>query len=112
MRGEDYSTIDQPPNHHLFDYSSDNTKLTPLLRKRLEDAKSTNAATNAAPTINFSIGKELVDLLRPAPPLQVAAFPQAAADVMAPPVYTAPPHHTMTLTAPHCFKLTERQVPT
>lgn len=91
MRGEDYSTIDQPPNHHLFDYSSDNTKLTPLLRKRLEDAKSTNAATNAAPTINFSIGKELVDLLRPAPPPQVAAFPQAAADVMAPPVYMAPP---------------------
>ena len=90
MRGKDYSTIDQPPNHRLFDYSSDNTKLTPLLRKRLEDAKSTNA-----PTINFSIGKELVDLLRPAPPPQVAAFPQAAADVMAPPVYIAPPPTTL-----------------
>jgi hypothetical protein len=85
MRGEDYSTIDQPPNHRLFDYNSDNTKLTPLLRKRLEDSKTTNAASNAAPTINFSIGKELVDLLHPAPPL--AAVP---ADSVAPPIYTAP----------------------
>ena len=91
MRGKDYSTVNQPPNHRLFDYSSDNSKLTPLLRKHLEDANVAKS-TNAAPTINFSIRKELVDLLCLAPPPQVAAFPQAqAADVMAPPVYTAPP---------------------
>ena len=91
MRGEDFASIDQPPNHRLFDYDSDNTKLTPLLRKCLEDAKTTNTAPNiapnTAPTINFSIGKELVDLLRPPPALQAAA---AAADTLAPPVYTAP----------------------
>jgi hypothetical protein len=93
MRGEDFASIDQPPNHRLFDYNSDSTKLTPLLRKRLEDAKTTNAAPNTAPntaqapTINFSIGKELVDLLRPPPAFHVAA---ASADSLAPPVYTAP----------------------
>jgi hypothetical protein len=89
MRGEDFASIDQPPNHRLFDYNSDYTKLTPLLRKRLEDSKTANAASTGnaapAPTINFSIGKELVDLLRPPPPLQVSA------DSQAPPVYTAPP---------------------
>ena len=75
MRGEDFATIDQPPNHRLFDYNSDSTKLTPLLRKRLEDAKAASAAQapNTAPTINFSIEKELVDFLRPPAPLQVAA---------------------------------------
>ena len=77
--------IDQPPNHRLFDYNSDTTKLTPLLRKRLEDAKTANTAPNTTPTINFSIGKELVDLLCLPPPLQVSA------DSQAPPVYTAPP---------------------
>ena len=93
MKGEDFAAIDQPPNHRLFDPDSDGTKLTPLLRKRLEDAKTANttpnAAPNAAPTINFSIGKELVDLLRPPPVLQVAA---ASADPgpLAPPMYTAP----------------------
>ena len=83
MRGEDFASIDHPPNHRLFDYDSDTTKLTPLLRKRLEDSKIAHAASVAAPTINFSIGKELVDLLRPAlppPPLQ------AVAD-LPPPVY-------------------------
>ena len=93
MKGENFASINQPPNHRLFDYNSDSTKLTPLLRKRLEDAKTASTAAaastvanaaNAAPTINFSIGKELVDLLRPPPPLQLAAEPQA------PPVYTAP----------------------
>jgi hypothetical protein len=86
MKGEDFASIDQPPNHRLFDYNSDSTKLTPILRKRLEDSKAANAAApaNMAPTINFSIGKELVDLLRPSPPVQVAA------DALAPPVYTAP----------------------
>jgi hypothetical protein len=90
MRGEDFASIDQPPNHRLFDCNSDSTKLTPLLRKRLEDAKTANPAPNTAPTINFSIGKELVDLLHPAPPLlQVVAVP---ADSLPPPVYrdTAP----------------------
>ena len=87
MRGEDFALIDQPPNHCLFNYNSDTTKLTPLLHKRLEDAKTTNMAPNMTPTINFSIRKELVDLLRPPPALQAAA---ASADSLAPPVYTAP----------------------
>ena len=87
MRGEDFASIDQPPNHRLFDYNSDTTKLTPLLCKRLEDAKTANTAPNTTPTINFSIRKELVDLLRPPPALQAAA---ASADSLTPPVYTAP----------------------
>jgi len=87
MRGEDFASIDQPPNHRLFDHDSDSTKLTPLLRKHLEDAKAANkanAAPNTAPTINFSIGKELMDFLRPAAPVPDPAEP------LAPPVYTAP----------------------
>ena len=87
MRGKLFATINQSPNHHLFDYNSDSTQLTPLLRKRLEDAKTTNTAPNMAPTINFSIGKELVDLLRPPPTLQAAA---ASVDSLAPPVYMDP----------------------
>ena len=89
MQGEDFILIDQPPNHRLFNYNSDYTKLTPLLCKRLEHSKTANAASTGnaapAPTINFSIGKELVDLLCPPPPLQVSA------DSQAPPIYTAPP---------------------
>ena len=89
MRGKDFASIDQPLNHHLFDHDSDATKLTPLLHKRLEDANLKNAKVandmpptgNMAPTINFSIGKELVDLLR---------LPTPVADSLAPPVYTAP----------------------
>ena len=84
MKGEEFATIDQPPNHRLFDYNSDSTKLTPILRKRLENAKT--ATSNAAPTINFSIGKELVDLLRPPTQAPLAV----ATDPVAPPVYTAP----------------------
>lgn len=84
MKGEEFATIDQPPNHRLFDYNSDSTKLTPILRKRLENAKT--ATSNAAPTINFSIGKELIDLLRPPTQAPLAV----AADPVAPPVYTAP----------------------
>ena len=89
MQGEDFTLIDQPPNHRLFNYNSDYTKLTPLLCKRLEDSKTANAASTGnaapAPTINLSIGKELVDLLHPPPPLQVSADSQAL------PIYTAPP---------------------
>ena len=87
MRGEDFASIDEPPNHRLFDHDSDSTKLTPLLRKRLEDAKTANKANVApsiAPTINFSIGKELMDFLHPAVPVHVPA------EALAPPVYTAP----------------------
>ena len=89
MRGEDFASIDQPPNHRLFDHNSDATKLTPLLHKRLENANLKNAKAandtpptgNIAPTINFSIGKESVDLLR---------LPSPVADSLAPPMYTAP----------------------
>ena len=87
MRGEDFASIDQPPNHRLFNHDSDSTKLTPLLCKHLEDAKAANkanAAPSTAPTINFSIGKELMDFLRPAAPVLVPA------ESLAPPVYTAP----------------------
>ena len=50
----------------------------------MKNAKVANDATptgNTAPTINFSIGKELVDLL---------CLPALVADSLAPPVYTAP----------------------
>ena len=101
MRGEDFASIDHPPNHRLFDLDSDSTKLTPLLRKRLEDAKNAktaNAAPNTAPTINFSIGKELMDFLRPAAPEPPVRVP---VESLAPPMYTAPlPQKTFDISCP------------
>ena len=99
MRGEEFATIDRPPNHPLFD---DNSKLSPVLRKRLENSKNVNAV--AGPTINFSIGKELVDLLRPAAPV-VAAQPIAP-----PPVYTAPrSHNEYDLECPTILQINRKQ---
>ena len=52
--------VELPPNHHLFDDKA--TKLSPILQRR-RDAQN-QAAPAAAPTFNFTIGKEVIDLLR------------------------------------------------
>jgi hypothetical protein len=80
MKGEEFATINHPPNHHLFDDNL-NPKLSPVLHKWLKNGK--NANTTAGPTINFSIGKELVNLLR------LATAVVAAQPITPPPVYTA-----------------------
>jgi hypothetical protein len=84
-----------PPNHHLFDVKS--TKLSPVLQRR-RDVQNQAAASAAAPTFNFTIGKEVIDILRgdqdmnagaPAPPYQHAppvAVPVPPAAVPIPPV--------------------------
>ena len=83
------ATVELPPNHHLFDNHL--TKLSPVLQ-RWRDAQ--NQAAAAAPTFNFTIGREVVDLLRgnlnvpdvaignpgiPAPPYQEPAPPPPVA---------------------------------
>ena len=57
-----------------------NTKLSPVLQRRLEAENSKKAAATAAPVFNFSIGKDIIDLLRPQPaaPAPVAAVPAVA----------------------------------
>jgi hypothetical protein len=89
MKGEDQATIESPPNHRRFD--PDTAMLNPVLRKCAENANANaNArdqqATNAAPVINFSFGREFADLIRgPANALPLAN-PNAP-----PPLYTGPP---------------------
>ena len=87
MKSEEDATIEMPPNHQLFD--PDNTKLSPVLRKRLENSKTQQAA-NAAPVINFSFGREFAKAFRGGGP---TISPNAP-----PPVYTAPLQNTYDLT--------------
>jgi hypothetical protein len=68
-----------PPNHRLFDNRP--TKLSPVLQRR-RDAQNQAVPAAATPTFNFTIGREVIDLLRgnlnvpyanpgtPAPPYQ------------------------------------------
>ena len=81
--------VELPPNHHLFDDKA--TKLSPVLQRR-HDAQN-QAAPAAAPTFNFTIGKEVIDLLRgnapnidPGIPASPYQDPVPPAPMPAPPV--------------------------
>jgi hypothetical protein len=98
MKGDEYATLETPPNHRLFD--PENAKLNPVLRRRAEMAQGQQqAGAGAAPIINFSFGREFADMLRgrmntPAanaePPIYTPPAP--AQNVNAhPPMYAAPP---------------------
>ena len=54
------ATVKLPPNHSLFDVNS--TKLSPVLQCWC-DAQNQAAAPAAAPTFNFTIIKEVIDIL-------------------------------------------------
>ena len=66
MKGEDHALLEKPPNHRLFD--AEHIAMSPVLKRRLDAQKATAvaAAPVAAPVFNFTIGNDLVDLLRPA----------------------------------------------
>lgn len=108
MKGEEHAVIDRPPNHRLFDPGLENSKLTPVLRKRLENNKAlaTNVATNAAPVINVTFGREFTDLI------QGRDAANAAPQNAPPPVYTDPPipvQHHYDLTCPTLLQVNRRQ---
>jgi hypothetical protein len=88
------ATAEIPPNHHLFDNQP--TKLSPVLQRRRDAQNQATVAAAAAPTFNFTIGKEVIDLLRnnvpdvgnpgvPAPPYQ-EPVPPVAMPAPVPPV--------------------------
>jgi hypothetical protein len=58
------ATVELPPNHHLFNLRS--ATLSPVLQRRRDaqnQATMTSAASDA-PTFNFTIGKEVFNILR------------------------------------------------
>jgi hypothetical protein len=73
-----------PPNHHLFNAKS--TTLSPVLQRRRDaqnQAAAAATAATAAPTFNFTIGKEVIDILR--------GNQDMNAEVPAPPYHHVPP---------------------
>ena len=96
MKGDEHATIETPLNHRLFD--PENTKLSPVLRKRAELAKQQGQQQGAAPIINFSFGRELANLL--CGPLNA---PAANVD---PPVYLPPGSAPIYMAPPHDYDLT------
>jgi hypothetical protein len=81
MKGEEHAALDRPPNHHLFDPK--NTKVSPVLRRRLENTKAQQVA-NVAPVINFSFTRDFAEAFRGGgPTIPPNRDPP-------PPVYTAP----------------------
>lgn len=70
MKGEECATLSKPPNHKLFDNHP--SPVSPVLQRRLENARTVAANAPSAPVFNISIGKDFVDLLRPPTVPQVA----------------------------------------
>jgi hypothetical protein len=69
LKGEETATLEKPPNHRLFDEGK--VPVSPVLQRRLEKQnEKQNPVSNNSPTINFTLGNELVSLFRPqAPPI-------------------------------------------
>lgn len=65
MKGDEYVTLEKPPNHKLF--STDNTFLSPVLQRRKDAAAKNSGSTAAPPVFNITIGKEITDLFRAGP---------------------------------------------
>ncbi|KAH7907681.1 hypothetical protein BJ138DRAFT_1014114, partial [Hygrophoropsis aurantiaca] len=84
LKGDDAATLHKPPNHKLFDLSAV-APLSPVLQRRLDAQAAKTSAPIPAPVFNFTIGNEVLNLLRP-PQLQPAApaiaNPNAPADIL------------------------------
>ena len=61
LKGDDSASVDHPPNHKLFD--STTHKISPVIQRRLDLENAKQAKAAAAPTINFNIGKEILEFL-------------------------------------------------
>jgi len=62
MKGEDFATIQKPPNHKLFDMNNKN--ISPVLQHRMANQAQSKAAP-LAPVFNISLGNDFVNILRP-----------------------------------------------
>ena len=67
MKGDEYATLEKPPNHKLF--SAEKAILSPVLQRRKDAAAAAkNSGSSAAPPVfNITIGKEITDLFRAGP---------------------------------------------
>jgi hypothetical protein len=96
LRGEDCASVEKPPNHKLFDPHT--PKLSAVLQRRLDNENAKNmkaisATVPAAPIINFTFGKEIVEMFHPRPAAVLAPAP-------APPARSASAHSTYDLQCP------------
>ena len=68
LKNDDSATLEKPPNHRLFDPSDQG--LSPVLQRRQAAmcAKSSGATSSSAPIINFTLGNEALNFLRPLVP--------------------------------------------
>ena len=69
MKGEDFATIQKPPNHKLFDMNNKN--ISPVLQRRMANRAQSKAAP-PAPVFHISLGNDFANILRP-PPTAAAA---------------------------------------
>jgi hypothetical protein len=106
LKGEDCASVDKPPNHKLFDPNT--PKLSPVLQRRLDNENAKNAKAIAstvpvAPVINFSFGKEIIEMFRPHPaavPTTPPATVAATAPAPASPARSATARSTYDLQCP------------
>lgn len=82
LKGEQFATLDKPPNNTLFDAISapSLSKQSPLLQRRLELAAEKNKA--AAPQVHINIPPELFGVLRP--PAAAIANPPPSSTTLIP----------------------------
>jgi hypothetical protein len=105
MKGDEYATLEKPPNHKLF--STEKAILSPVLQRR-KDAAAKNSGSAAAPgppVFNITIGNDITDLFRGGPSHATAPVPNAnyAADAQAKPVpalNSPPARESLTLLPP------------
>ena len=104
LKGEESASIEQPPNHELFDSTA--PRLSPVIQRHvdLENAKQAKAAP-LGPTINFNIGKEILEFFGKGP-----GEKEAIANSTGPPAYN--PAETLTLPVPHIAQVLVPRSPT
>ncbi|KAJ7106299.1 hypothetical protein C8R44DRAFT_858346 [Mycena epipterygia] len=98
LKGEQFASIDKPPNNNLFDKVSPTSLAaqSPLLQRRLElKEKAAANSTPAAPQVHFNFPPDFANFLRPTAP--AAAVPPAliapatTSDMLIPPPLIAGP---------------------
>jgi hypothetical protein len=109
MKGDEYATLEKPPNHKLF--SIEKAILSPVLQRRKDAAAAKNTSGSAAsapasPVFNITIGKDITDLFRAGvagpshtPNATADSQPQAQAKPLSAPTHSTA-HESLTLLPP------------
>jgi hypothetical protein len=75
LKGEEHATLQKPPNHKLFDATK--KAISPVLQRRMANQNAA-AGSSSAPVFNFTLGNDLLNILRPPNPAQEAPAPVRA----------------------------------